>query len=185
MSDISYNPACSICRDLAGKDRAGVEDWALCLPHLRSEHDRLESRVRELEAEQESYRNTANTLAERVASAEAERDRLNGYIESWCKAFFSESNRADTLLNENNNLRAERDRLNNDLLDVLDIKHGHGPTALSMVISDRDELRARHAALVEKANHAYSEWEGGSHEQEINAMREFGKFLFALAEVKG
>jgi predicted nuclease with TOPRIM domain len=51
MSKTQYNPACSICRDLAGKDRAGVSDKQLCVYHLRSEHDWLESRVRELEDE--------------------------------------------------------------------------------------------------------------------------------------
>jgi hypothetical protein len=51
VSKLQYNPMCSICRDTHGKDRAGIKDKELCVGHLRSEHYRLESRVREIEAE--------------------------------------------------------------------------------------------------------------------------------------
>jgi len=37
----------------------------------------------------------------------------------------------------------EIDRLKNELLDAIDCKNGKGPTALSMVIQERDALRAR------------------------------------------
>ena len=57
--EIEYNPSCSICRDLAGKDRAGVLDREICLPHLRLGHRKLKSRGRELEAEKEAWKETA------------------------------------------------------------------------------------------------------------------------------
>jgi hypothetical protein len=47
--NLQYNPACSICRDLAGKARAGVEDWELCIVHLQSEYDRMNERITPLE----------------------------------------------------------------------------------------------------------------------------------------
>jgi len=47
--NLQYNPACSICRDLAKKDRACVEDWQLCIVHLREEYDRMKERIKVLE----------------------------------------------------------------------------------------------------------------------------------------
>ncbi len=44
-------------------------------------------------------------------------------------------------------LLAERDRLQNDLADALDVKAGHGPTALSAVMAERDRLAAIVARL--------------------------------------
>ena len=44
-------------------------------------------------------------------------------------------------------LKAERDELKNDLADMLDAKNGIGPTALSTVISQRDELAAQNQVL--------------------------------------
>lgn len=40
------------------------------------------TRISELESERESYKNTANQLAERVAKAEAERDVLKAALKS-------------------------------------------------------------------------------------------------------
>ena len=70
-------------------------------------------------------------------------------------------------------LEAERDRLKEER-DQFKCEIGN--------LRDREETyRARHAALVEKANHAYSEWEGGSHREAIAAMEELKA---ALWEVK-
>ena len=75
----------------------------------------------------------------------------------------------------NERLEAERDRLK---AEVKDLRY-----SLDNIEGDErySNLRARHAALVEKANHAYSEWEGGSHREAIAAMEELKA---ALAEVK-
>jgi hypothetical protein len=45
---VEYQPACSMCRDLAGKDRAGVDDHQLCYLHLYQEYNRLKSEIVEL-----------------------------------------------------------------------------------------------------------------------------------------
>lgn len=45
MKEIEYNPSCSICRDLAGRDRAGVKDSELCIGHLRAEYNRLKAEI--------------------------------------------------------------------------------------------------------------------------------------------
>jgi hypothetical protein len=45
---VEYHPACSMCRDLAGKDRAGVDDHQLCYTHLYQEYNRLKSEIVEL-----------------------------------------------------------------------------------------------------------------------------------------
>ena len=49
--DIEYHPACALCRDAAGKERAGVLDEHLCVGHLASERKRLDERVKALEKE--------------------------------------------------------------------------------------------------------------------------------------
>ena len=46
MVDIEYNPACAKCRDNAGKDRAGVLDVHLCVPHLVAERDALREQLK-------------------------------------------------------------------------------------------------------------------------------------------
>jgi len=38
-------------------------------------------------------------------------------------------------------LKAENERLENDLLDALDLKEGHGPTALSMLKAENERLK--------------------------------------------
>lgn len=50
------------------------------------------------------------------------------------------------------NLMIERDRLKDDLADALDCKRGEGPTALSMIIAERDALKARAAELIKVGN---------------------------------
>ena len=52
---------------------------------------------------------------------------------------------------------------------------------ISTLLAQRKEAQHKHAALVETANHAYSEWEGGSYREAIAAMEELKA---ALAEVK-
>lgn len=42
------------------------------------------------------------------------------------------------------------ERLSNDLFDALDCKNGTGPTALSLVVDERDSLRAELAASRER-----------------------------------
>ena len=70
-------------------------------------------------------------------------------------------------------LEAERDRLKAEL--------EYQKTIEEQMDVINEGLRASHAALVEKAKHAYSEWEGGSHREAIAAMEELKA---ALAEVK-
>ena len=70
-------------------------------------------------------------------------------------------------------LEAERDRLKAEYISMRTLFTEAGFTITG--------LRAHHAALVETANHAYSEWEGGSHREAIAAMEELKA---ALAEVK-
>jgi len=48
-------------------------------------------------------------------------------------------------------LKEQRESLRNDLLDVLDCKNGQGPTALSIVMNERDALKEQVAQW--KANH--------------------------------
>lgn len=72
------------------------------------------------------------TRAQRLAKALMTHHR--GY-EDEGPSIFSEA--ADEL----KRIAKERDRLKNDLADALDCKNGTGPTALAMVLIERDRLR--------------------------------------------
>ncbi len=52
MSEIPYDANCAPCRDAAGKDRAGLTNDQLCVPHLRLNRDRWKERAEKAETEQ-------------------------------------------------------------------------------------------------------------------------------------
>ena len=54
MEAIEYNPACWICRKLAGKGSAGVDEDKLCVDHLRSEYLRLRDQLQEIQEVQDA-----------------------------------------------------------------------------------------------------------------------------------
>jgi hypothetical protein len=66
----------------------------------------------------------------------------------------------EKILKERDELKAENERLNNDLADMLDIKNGKGPTALSKVLGELSELREavkRYGVLMrEKSKYSYN-----------------------------
>jgi hypothetical protein len=55
--EIEYNPACSRCRQIAGKDPAGVKEDSLCVGHLREEVAALRQRLARLVEAIEEYFN--------------------------------------------------------------------------------------------------------------------------------
>jgi hypothetical protein len=64
MEAIEYNPACWICRKLAGKGSAGVDEDKLCVDHLRSEYLRLRDQLQEIQEVQDAV------MAEKCAGDE-------------------------------------------------------------------------------------------------------------------
>jgi ribosomal protein S27AE len=59
-------------------------------------------------------------------------------------------NREDNLKSENKKLTKEVERLRNDLLDALDLKQGKGPTALSMLKSEKDRYLEALEGLIKR-----------------------------------
>ena len=62
----------------------------------------------------------------------------------------------DGALRMSDQFEAENARLRNDLADALDLKSGHGPTALTMLAEDRARLRAALTFIVNHSDARYS-----------------------------
>jgi hypothetical protein len=67
MAPIKYNPDCSICRRLAGKKPAGVDEDSLCVGHLRAEYERLRSVLQKLYSIETSEIQRLESVLKRIA----------------------------------------------------------------------------------------------------------------------
>jgi TolA-binding protein len=161
VSEIEYNPNCSRCRDLAGKHRAGIKDKELCVGHLQSRVRELEAelkhcqesegwskmmamegRIESLEAEllekRQSIVLTATEADKNIDELEAERDRLKEELEYLKKDIQAENN--ELSLKAFNNIKQH-----------LQLECDKIVQAYRIEFESENELRARHAALVEAA----------------------------------
>jgi len=133
-------------------------------------------------------------MNERVWELESERTLFQEYVAKNPKVM-EDAEREMELTERICELGAERDRLSKALITVQDERAAsfamlqkavgepygltpYQPEVDLEIAANIQRLRARHAALVEKANHAYSEWDGG-------ALRDASmeKLKAALAEV--
>jgi hypothetical protein len=116
--------------------------------------EQLESRVRELEADEEFHICKNNEYMERIENLEAENEQRKQDFEGTCQ--------------ELNQVKAERDRLKAENEGL------KGEILLSTVpLHEHQELRARHAALVEAAGRTV-----------LNNPHTTGELKAALAKVK-
>lgn len=91
------------------------------------------------------YQKMVDILEKELAEAREEIDKHNKYAlqnaELNEKAWAEAESDYNKVKGENAALTAELEQTKNDLLDALDVKTGKGPTALSIVTSERDALR--------------------------------------------
>ena len=67
MEAIKYNPACWICRKLAGKEPAGVDEDSLCVGHLRLSYERLRSELQKLYSSETGEIQRLESVLKRIA----------------------------------------------------------------------------------------------------------------------
>jgi hypothetical protein len=87
-------------------------------------------------------------------------------FETWKQDFVSALDEADKIPIEDTleyvsktyvvPLQKENERLKNDLLDALDLKEGNGPTALSNVVTERNQLRSDKEELLQALKDLFS-----------------------------
>jgi predicted transcriptional regulator len=77
MEPIKYSPACSRCRQIAGKDPAGVLEDSLCVGHLKEEVNYLRDTIEQQTVEAEAY---AFAMGENAMLKE-QVERLNAEVE--------------------------------------------------------------------------------------------------------